>query len=388
MIRQQPQEGFAVHTVRCQPASYEEAALMPIIDRMMGGDGLGVGSGDRVLIKPNFLLPAPPRQAVTTHPLVLRAVARLVLDYGGRPQISDSPARGGFERVLRVGGYAEALADLKVVCRPFAASRAVDVGPPFGRIHLARDALECDRVVNLAKLKTHAQMLLTLGVKNLFGTVVGLQKPEWHMRCGIDRAVFAALIVRICEAVAPCFTLVDGIVGLEGQGPGKAGTPRPLGVLLGGRNAHAVDTAVCRLLALPPARLPTHAAAVDLGLFDGRIDLIGRPPAIHDFRFPELGAAAFGPGSLRRLLRRHVLQKPKASERGCRLCGECARYCPARAIAQEDSRLVMDYDACIRCFCCVEICPHGAMQAVEPPLGRLLGRLEAFRQRPSSLQGR
>lgn len=79
----------------------------------------------------------------------------------------------------------------------FDAEAEVDIGPPFGRVPLAREALEAEAVINLAKLKTHSQLTLTLGVKNTFGCVVGLKKPEWHMRAGIDKTLFARLIVQI-----------------------------------------------------------------------------------------------------------------------------------------------------------------------------------------------
>ena len=146
-----------------------------------------IESGMRVLIKPNFLAPAAPERAMTTHPLVVRAVVEHVLGQGGRPTVADSPGRGSFERLLREGGYAQALAGLDVAVRPFRETVKVDIGAPFGRIDLAREAVQADLVVNLPKLKTHTMMLLTLGVKNLFGCVVGLAKPEWHMRSGIDR---------------------------------------------------------------------------------------------------------------------------------------------------------------------------------------------------------
>ena len=79
----------------------------------------------------------------------------------------------------------------------------MDVGEPFGQIDIARSAVEADVVINLAKLKTHTQMLLTLGVKNLFGCIVGFKKPEWHMRSGVDRNMFARLLVQIYQAIHP-----------------------------------------------------------------------------------------------------------------------------------------------------------------------------------------
>ncbi len=109
-------------------------------------------------------------------------------------------------------------------------------------------------MINLAKLKTNTQMLLTLGVKNLFGCIVRLQKPEWHLRAGVDREMFAPLLVQIHYAIAPAATIIDGVLAMEGQGPGRSGTPRQIGTLIGGRDAAAVDAAVCRMLKLAPEK--------------------------------------------------------------------------------------------------------------------------------------
>ena len=177
-----------------------KTAVFGLLDRIAS---LRIEKGARVLIKPNFLAPARPERAMTTHPLVLRAVAEYVLDKGGRPLVADSPGMGTFERLLREGGYAEALQGLDVEVRPFKETVRVDIGEPFGRIEIAREALEADVVVNLPKLKTHTQMLLTVGVKNLFGCIVGLKKPEWHMRSGVDRHMFARLLVQICAPSTP-----------------------------------------------------------------------------------------------------------------------------------------------------------------------------------------
>jgi Pyruvate/2-oxoacid:ferredoxin oxidoreductase delta subunit len=235
--------------------------------------------------------------------------------------------------------------------------------------------MEADLVINLAKLKSHAQMYMTLGVKNLFGTVVGLRKPQWHMRAGVDRTMFAKLLVRIHQAVAPAFTIVDGILALEGQGPGKSGRPRALGLLVGGADAHAVDKTVCTLLGLDPNELLTYRLARELGFFDGDVHVNGDIHIVDDFKFPELHTLSMGPESLNRFMRRYVIQKPVVDNQRCKLCGECWQICPAQVISHNVKGIRFDYQGCIRCYCCLEVCPHGAIQAKEPLLGRLRRRL-------------
>lgn len=363
-------------------ASYEYDTLRPKVFRLLDGFGsLRIERGARVLIKPNFLAPAKTERAMTTHPLVLRAVIEYVLEKGGHPLVADSPGMGTFDRLLREGGYVEALEGLDVELRPFKDAVQVDIGQPFGRIELARDAVAADVVVNLPKLKTHAQMLLTLGVKNLFGCVVGLKKPEWHLRSGVDRRMFARLLVQICQAVSPAATLLDGILAMEGQGPGRSGTPRKTGILLGGASVLAVDAAACRLLGLPPDNLPTHRAAVELGLAPHHISLRGDFDPITGFRLPVLAPLTFGPERFQRLIRRHLVQRPAVDPKTCRLCGECWRYCPAKAITPYARVIGFDYDRCIRCYCCVEICPHGALTSVETPPGKVVRKLAGLTDR-------
>jgi uncharacterized protein (DUF362 family)/ferredoxin len=326
----------------------------------------------RVLIKPNLLLAAKPAQAVTTHPRVVRAAVQFVRDQGGDPIIADSPAVGSMARIYRGGAYRETLQDLDVPFQAFDTEAVVDIGPPFGQVPLARQALEADAVINLAKLKTHSQMTLTLGVKNTFGCVVGLKKPEWHMRAGVDKALFARLVVQIHLAIAPAFTLIDGIVGMDGHGPGKAGRPLPLGLLIGSRSAFAADHAVCDLIGLPPERLPTLAAADRLDIPHAPSRITGDGPDRIAFKLPEAGPTRFGPDCLQPLLRRHLLRRPMADPQACRLCGECWQYCPVAAIQCREDRLRFDYNRCIRCYCCIEVCPHGAMTSAETLPGRLL----------------
>jgi ferredoxin len=280
---------------------------------------------------------------------------------------------GSFAKLIRKGGYADCLKDLDVTLKPFEDTVAVDVGEPFGTIAVARDAMDADVVINLAKLKTHAQMMLTLGVKNLFGCIVGLKKPEWHMRTGVDRHMFGRLIVSIHDAIAPAYTIVDGVLAMEGQGPGKSGTPRELGLVVGGRSAHAVDHAICLKVGLDPDLLETQRNAKEMGVYDGRVHINGDLDILSDFQFPELGSLTMGPEYLGRFMRRFVIQRPMVDNQACKLCGECWKYCPATAIDYTDRGISFDTEKCIRCYCCLEVCPHAAIRARTPLLGRLVG---------------
>jgi len=353
-------------------ATYDYDRLKPTVFEIFDAlGGAGIVPGSRVLIKPNLLSPAKPDDAVLTHPLVIRATAEYALARGGRVRIGDSQALGSFERILTTGGARAALSGLDVECAEFSASRKVDIGEPFGRVDLAADALDADVVVNLPKLKTHGMMQLTLGVKNLFGCVVGLRKPEWHMRAGINHDLFARLLVQISRAVNPSVTLLDGILAMEGEGPGKGGTPRRLGVLMGSTDTVAVDRAASALVGMDPEALPTNRAARELGMAGSEIEIDGTIPAVDDFEIPGMRAS----GRLTSLLRNRLVRKPAVDALACTLCGECRAYCPAKAITEEGGRLRFDYETCIRCFCCLEVCPHGALRIRESIPARLVRTL-------------
>jgi uncharacterized protein (DUF362 family)/Pyruvate/2-oxoacid:ferredoxin oxidoreductase delta subunit len=359
--------------VTIRESTYDYNKLGPAFFELM--DSIGghlIKRGDRVLIKPNLLSPASPHQAVLTHPYVVKAAVEYALQKGALPLVSDSPAIGSFEKILRLSGIKDALNGLDVTCRAFENSIKVDVGEPFNAIDIAEDAMKADVIINLPKLKTHSQMLLTLGVKNLFGCVVGYRKPEWHMRAGINRAMFAKLLVLIYERVRPSFTILDGILAMEGEGPGASGIPREIGVLIGSQDAYAVDSIVCRMIGLEPDRLLTLNTAKEMGFIEESNEVNGHLPEISDFKLPNMGTLMFGPKILHGFIRRHLLQRPVCDDGSCRMCGECWQICPERAISPHEKALYFDYDRCIRCYCCIEVCPYGVLHTGETFAGKII----------------
>ena len=187
--------------------------------------------------------------------------------------------------------------------------------------------------------------------------------------------MFARLLVKVCQAVKPSITIIDGILAMEGQGPGKGGTPRHAGVLLGSENPAAADMAVCRMLGIPADRLLTNKICMEQGLSPEDIRIDGDLPAVGDFRLPDITPVVFGPRLVHGFLRRHLVQRPECDESLCKLCGECWKYCPAQAITHRGTKIHFDYDRCIRCYCCIEVCPHGALSARETVTGKVSRKL-------------
>ena len=371
----------------CACPDYDTANVASAVDRavgLCGGMETFVRPGQRVLLKPNMLSAAPLEQRVTTDPAVVRAVGKLVLKAGGRIIIGDSPAIDKVSRISRLTGMKEVAdelgADLIEFCRPTLAK--TPEGSIYHALELEETALTADVVINLPKLKTHCMMLLTMGVKNLFGTVVGPRKSQWHMHAGADRIMFADLLLDICRTVKPALTILDGVWGMQGRGPNN-GTPCHSGFLAASRDALAMDLALAPLLGAHPANFPLYDAAARRGFVrsDGSdTQMVGDDPnglIPKDFQLPVLESVMPVPGFVSGLICRHLTSRPVQDPDLCRNCGKCAAICPPgslRFVAAH--RAVIDHLTCIRCYCCQEVCPANAIHF---KTGALVGIAERLR---------
>lgn len=207
-----------------------------------------VGASTRVLLKPNLLTGRSPNHLACTQAEFVAAAAEWFLAQGAVVSVGDSPAFGSARGVMRVTGIERALAGMGIETVDF--EDAVPIRLAGGvKVKVARAALECDMLVNLPRIKAHGQFYMTMAVKNYFGTVVGFQKPGWHLRYGDREDRFASHLVDLLAQLPPGITLVDGIVAMHCTGP-ASGQPFPLGLVAGSVNPVAVDTALLKLLGL------------------------------------------------------------------------------------------------------------------------------------------
>lgn len=258
--------------------SYEREALQESLETLLeplGGMAAFVKPGNRVLLKPNLLTGARPGKECTTRPELVYAIAQIVMEAGGKPFLGDSPAFGSAKGVAVANGYLPILEELNLPIIEFHAQRYQTVNEGFNHLLLCKEAMEADVVINLPKVKSHTQLVLTLGVKNLFGCVPGKMKAWWHMEAGKDANRFGEMLVETARAIDPDLTIIDGIIGHEGNGP-SGGEPRPLGVLAASSDVFALDRAMVEILNVPPEQVPTVAASMRLGLV-GELDSIHFP---------------------------------------------------------------------------------------------------------------
>lgn len=353
-----------------------------------GGIETFVKPGMKVLLKSNLLMAKKPEEATTTHPAVVHAVAELVQQVGGQAIIGDSPggpfAKTMLQRVYRRTGME-------------AAAKAVgaELNWEFGSVEkqcpeakilktvtIGKYIQNADVIINLPKLKTHGLTKLTLGVKNLYGVIPGLLKAEYHLNMH-DIKDFSDVLVDIALAVAPTLTIMDAIVGMEGEGP-SGGTPVELNSLLISTNPFALDVAAAELVKVKPEHVPTIKRAGKRGLPSeiDQIELLGdsiqglQPKS---FTSPDIGRSA---KLLDRILPKRFADtaikmlrpKPIFDPKICVQCGDCIRSCPPQIITECEEGVEADLSKCIRCFCCQELCPKQAVTVQRPLLGRLLFR--------------
>lgn len=251
-----------------QAQSYEQDLLRDTLETLLqplGGLTGFVKPGDRVLLKPNLLTGSRPGKECTTRAELVYTVAQMVMDVGGKPFLGDSPAFGSAKGVAIANGYQPLISDLHIPVVDFHGRRYQTVSEEFNHLLLCKEAIEADVVINLPKVKSHSQLTLTLGVKNLFGCVPGKMKAWWHMEAGKDLNRFGQMLVETARTINPDLTIIDGIIGHEGNGP-SGGELRQLGVLGAAADVFALDRAMIDLLQVQPESVPTIIAQARLGL--------------------------------------------------------------------------------------------------------------------------
>lgn len=329
--------------------------------------------GMNVLIKPNLVMKRTPEEATTTHPAVIEAIVRCVQSCGVTDiTLADSPGGPFTESALR--GIYDA-SGMTGVSERTGAKLNFDTGSfvcERGENKLVRSftlmnpVKNADFIIDAAKVKTHGMTMLSGGVKNLFGTVPGLMKPEFHWRFP-DKSQFCEMLVDLCETVRPDLAIADAVVSMEGDGP-TGGTAKETGLLLASASPYALDVALCDMIGLSYRDVFTVMHAKERGLFpaDGtKVQIVGETlPRFSDFVMPKSKSIAFAekiPAVLRPVVDKLLTSKPSIRRRDCVGCGKCAESCPAKTIRVADKKAQINYKNCIRCFCCHEMCPIKAI---------------------------
>ena len=384
--------------LRCD--SYDRDEVYSIVRRgieLLGGiekfiPPLKMGEGGKeteVLLKPNLLAPDSPEKASTTHPSVFYAVARILIESGYAPVYGDSSIVGIGRIAARVNGIKDVAEELGVDYAPF--KNGIDVQVPTARqmkrFTIAEDVVKTNAIVNIPKLKTHGLMIITGALKNLFGVVPGVLKPELHVQLS-SPLLFARMLVDLNVAIKSIVNgsliVMDAVYSMEGNGP-RNGTPVKTGLLIFSDDPVAVDAVGAHIMGINPEDVPLLREAKAAGLGEialDRIKIIGDSLSNftgYSFKLPPKTEASGEISSTYRFARSSIIPRPVIDPDKCTGCGICVSVCPVKPKALSQERKVKeksvpryDYSLCIRCYCCQESCPEGAISIKVPLLGRII----------------
>lgn len=358
------------------------SALLELLEPLGGLDW--VEEGMKIGIKLNLVRGIAPETACCTHPVLVKELAKLLIERGALVTAGDSPG-GPFEKPFLESVYRGSGID---IVKESGAELNYDFGVeeisfPEGKalkkVPLCNWLLKQDAVINFAKLKTHGLTGLTAAVKNLYGAVPGVRKTELHYSYPkIDE--FCNMLIDINECIKPTLSIIDAVMCMEGSGP-TTGDPRFMGALLASKNQYFLDLVAARLINLQNREAATVFYQIERGLSpesEDSVDIIGEWEkfVIDDFKTMSIGNEArlfAGKSKILNYLAGKLLSpRPQVDEDICIGCGLCAGHCPMGAIDIKNKKAIIKSKSCIRCFCCQEFCPRAAINSERSRLAKLL----------------
>lgn len=371
---------------RCD--TYQREEILLATKRLFeahGGISRFAKPGMRVVIKPNLVAKKKPEEAATTHPSLVWACAKLCKEAGADVVIAESP--GGLydkpvlKALYRVCGIEEAAKDSGAVLNYD--TSVTHIANPEGLYLKSLDVLtplaQGDVIINIAKLKTHGMMAYTGAVKNMFGSIAGIGKAEYHCKMP-NYDAFADTILDIYTAVRPALNIIDGILGMHKDGP-TAGEPIQTGLLISSEDGFEADRVALACIRADVTKIPMMRAAWRRGLLSEDLNAIsidGIPlEQVKTAKFvmkynDDCSRLHFSDGFLGKMILSVLKPRPVITGK-CRACGECGRCCPVQAITVEKgAKARIDLEKCIRCYCCQELCPFKAVKIKKTLVGKVI----------------
>ena len=358
---------YQVAVVKCDDYSRLSPAFEELKEKALISGFEEKVRGKKVLVKPNMLGSYRPEQAATTHPELVRLVVKWLRNAGALVMVGDNCGVGGYgvnERAAKASGIWEASEGAFVNVAREVVEKEIE-SRFFKKLVLSRPVLEADYVVSLPKLKTHSLSLFTLGIKNMFGMLAGASKGKVH-NAAPRIEEFGEALSDIYRIRPPDLTIIDGVVGMDGNGP-NIGRVRPIGHLFAGENAPAVDLVIAKMTGVDPKMVHHLRITAERGL--GPIDLkdveiTGEHKPIRRFRLPStLARRGFIGFFVNRYVYRAIIKsKLLLIREKCSQDRLCLKACPSGAMSWKNDYPEIDHQKCIRCMCCFELCPEGAWE--------------------------
>ncbi len=350
--------------------TYRQQEVTPVInnllDKICADNNFTDFQGKKVVLKPNLLAKRAPDMGVTTQPSFVIAASEYFSQKGAEVIIADSPG-GVYHPTLLKSLYKVCRMDEAPLAQLNFNVESETVKWEDKEFSIIKPLVEADVIVNFARMKTHTLCDMTAAVKNLFGSIPGLTKAEYHAKYP-NKKVFSEMLVDLCLANAPQINIIDGVVGMEGEGPAN-GTPIKTGVIIGSANPFAADCLCAELMGFNEDEVDTVRISRERGLCPkvNELKVEGEQVSAHQFKFKRpkgskntIGLIKILPKFLKKKFEKKV-PHPFILQEKCIGCGECARCCPAETITIAEGKAIINYEKCIKCFCCQELCPQKAV---------------------------
>lgn len=352
--------------------------------KKIGGLGRYILPGEKVLLKVNLVMGKEPDKHATTHPIYIKALSHILVDYGCTVVIGDSPG-GPFNKTLLKNHYKNSeyldLTEENIALNYNCKEREIEnpKGKFLTKVYVTDMVYDVDKIISMSKFKTHGMMTYTGAVKNMFGIVPGVRKAKLHLAMPSYND-FADSLIDICLAKPPVLSFMDAIVGMEGEGP-TSGTPRKIGLSILGTNPFVMDKVCIQIANLKTDEVPTVNRSITRKLTTpdySDVEIYGEDIynyKLKDYKIPKTSMiGSFGnktPDFIKKFVNNRIQPRPTFNYEKCVSCNICKNSCPPEVIEMINKKPVVDLNGCIRCFCCQELCPHSAVEVKRPKILRL-----------------
>lgn len=231
---------------------------------------INLDNKETAVLKPNIVIPAKPGSAIVTHPAITEAVINVLRDYGFENIVIGEGSGVGVDVVsaFEVSGYRRLAMKMGVELVNLNKAERVEIKWKYGTLKIPKIIMDADVYINLPKMKTHGQTVVTLAMKNQKGILSCADKQRFH-KLGLHDPV-----VELARVIQPDLNIVDGVVGMEGEGP-LNGKKKKVGVLVIGGNLLEVDMVCCGVMGIGWESVDHIIGGVDHNIGPDKPSLVG-----------------------------------------------------------------------------------------------------------------